>query len=187
MTLNPYVENAAQVVLKDVNGNELLHSIPLVERNHDGFREDANTIGEDYGRQADTVLETHRKEVERFVFAAETDAEAAAKRAAGATPFAGRIDPYKVIEQAPQRTFLPKRGADMVSTTTTRATVQPVRLLNAFEVAAWLAQAGVAMDRDKSAHVRSLYPDGVPESELQDLQARLTVRAGLRVVAGGGA
>lgn len=185
ITLNPYQTDAAQVVLKDAGGNELLHSIPVVARNEEGFREDANTIGEDYGRHADTVLETNRKEVERFVYDADTDAEAAAKRAAGATPFAGRIDPYKVIEQTPERTYLPKRGADLVTMVTTKSTPLPPRILTPFEVSTLLAQAGVAMDREKSAQVRAWFPEGVPEDQLPDLQARLTVRAGLRVVNGG--
>nr|WP_295782165.1 integrase [Rhodoferax sp.] len=185
ITINPYAANAAQVLLKDADGHEVLHSVPMVERNADGFREDGNTIGEDYGRPKDTVLETNRKEVERFAYDATTDEEAAAKRAAGATPFSGRIDPYKVIEQAPQRTYMAKRGEDLATKVTTTSTPLPARLLTPFEVSAWLAQAGTPMDREKSAQVRSWFPDGVPEDQLADLQARLTVRTGLRVVNGG--
>ena len=40
-------------------------------------------------------------------------------------------------------------------------------------------------NRETSAQVRAWYPDGVPEGELDALHARLTVRSGLRVVAGG--
>lgn len=185
ITHNPYCLDAAMVVIKDADGNEVLHSIPVVVRNADGFREDANVVGEDYGRPADTILETNRKEVQRFAYDAATDTEADAKKAKGATPFSGRIDPYKVIEQAPERTYLAKRGSDLVSTTTTSLTPIPVRVLTPFEVSAKLAQAGVAMDREKSAQVRAWYPEGVPEDQLAELQSRLTVRAGLRVVAGG--
>jgi len=185
ITLNPYQADAAQVVLKDADGNEL-HSIPLVDRNADGFREDANTIGEDYGRPADTVLETNRKEVQRFAYDAQTDTEADGKREAGATPFSGRIDPYKVIEQAPQRTFMPKRGADLATLVTTSSTPLPVRTLNQFEAAQALVALGVTMNAELVATLRTLHPDGVPEDQLEALQARLTVRTGLRVVAGGG-
>ncbi len=186
ITVNPYVSDAAMVVLKDANGNELLHSIPAIAKDDAGFSERANTIGEDYARPADTLLDTNRKEVERFAYDAATDEEAAAKRKAGAVPMGSRIDPFKVIEQAPQRTFLPLRGADMVSSTTTSLTPLPVRLLTLFEVAAWLAKAGVAMDATKNGQVRAWYPEGVPEDQLADLQARLSVRASLRMVAGGG-
>jgi hypothetical protein len=46
---------------------------------------------------------------------------------------------------------------------------------------------GTAMNRERNAQVAAWYPDGVPEDQLEALQARLTVRAGLRMVAGGAA
>ncbi len=187
ITLNPYQTDAAQVVLKDADGNELLLSIPLVARNDDGFREDANVIGEDYGRPADTVLDTNRKEVQRFVYGAETDTEAAAQRAAGATPFGSRIDPYKVIEQAPQRTFMAKRGEELATRVTTASTPLPVRTLSTFEAAQALVAMGVTMNPELVSTLKSLHPDGVPENELDTLHARMTVRTGLRVVNGGAA
>lgn len=186
ITLNPYVLDAAQVVLKDADGNELLHSIPVITKDDAGFSEQANTIGEDYARPADTRLETHRKEVERFAYDAVTDEEAAAKRKAGATPFGGRIDPFKVIEQAPQRTFLPKRGAELVAAVSTRSTPLPVRVLTQFEAAQALVAKGMTLNAELVATLKNLHGDGVPEDELDALHARLTVRTGLRVVNGGG-
>ena len=185
ITLNPWVLDAAMVVDTDVEGNEVLHSIPLVVRDDAGFRTDANVIGEDWKRPADTQLEANRKEVDRFAYDATTDAEAEAKRKAKAVPFGGRIDPGKVIDQAPERTFLPRRGTDLQTTVSTQKA--PARVLSPFEAAAELVRLGVTMTRETSAQVRAWYPDGVPEDELQDLQARLTVRSGLRVVAGGAA
>jgi len=185
ITLNPWISDAAMVVDTDADGNEVLHSIPLVARNEAGFRDDANVIGEDWARPADTLLEANRREVERFAMDASTDAEAEAKRKAKATPFGGRIDPGKVIDQAPARTFMPRRGTDLSSSTTTSRTAMPTRVLTPFEAAAELGRMGVTMSREASAQVRAWYPDGVPEDQLHDLQARLTVRSGLRMVAGG--
>lgn len=185
ITLNPWVLNAAMVVDTDADGTEVLHSIPLVVRNDAGFREDGNTIGEDWSRPADTQLEANRKEVDRFAYDAATDAEAQAKRKAKAVPFGGRIDPGKVIDQAPERNFLPRRGTDLAPSITTSRTVAPVRVLTQFEASAELVRLGVTMSRETSAQVRAWYPDGVPEDHLPDLQARLTVRSNLRVVAGG--
>ncbi len=183
ITLNPWVLDAAMVVDTDAEGNEVLHSIPLVARDDAGFRADANVIGEDWKRPADTQLEANRKEVDRFAYAATTDAEVEAKRRAKATPFGGRIDPGKVIDQAPERIYLPRRGTDLRATVATQKA--PARVLSPFEAAAELVRMGVTMTRETSAQVRAWYPSGVPEDELQDLQARLTVRSGLRVVAGG--
>lgn len=186
ITLNPYVLDAAQVLLKDADGHELLHSVPQVLRDAAGFREDANVIAEDYARPADTVLDTNRKEVERFAYDATTDAEAAAKRKAGAVPLGSRVDPYKVIEQAPQRTFMPRRGTDMAPAVTTSSTPMPSRLLTQFEAAQAMVAKGMTMNPELISTLKNLYADGVPEDQLDALQARLSVRSGLRMVAGGG-
>lgn len=185
ITLNPWVLDAAMVVDTDADGNEVLHSIPLVVRNEAGFRDDANVIDESWERPADTQLEANRKEVERFAMDASTDAEAEAKRKAKAVPFGGRIDPGKVIDQAPERTFMPRRGTDLAPSTTTSRTAMPIRVLSPFEAAVELGRLGVTMSREKTSQLRTWYPDGVPEDQLQALHDRLTVRASLRVVAGG--
>lgn len=187
ITLNPWVLDAAMVVDTDAEGNEVLHSVPLVVRNEAGFREDANVIGEDWARPADTQLEANRREVERFAMDASTDAEAEAKRRAKATPFGGRIDPGKVIDQAPERTFMPRRGTDLAPTTTTSSSALPERVFSQFEAAAELRRKGLEMTREMVASLRNWYPDGVPENELSNLHERLTVRTSLRVVAGGAA
>jgi hypothetical protein len=186
VTYSPYATDTAAIIDTDADGNELLHSVPVVQRDDAGFRMDGNVIGEDYRRPADTLLDTNRKEVERFAWDAQTDAEAAAKKKAkGAVPFGGRIDPYKPIEQAPERTFLPRRGTELRPTVVT--TAAPARVLTHFEVARLLADKGLALNAERHAQIRAWHPDGVPEDQLDELAARLTVRAGLRVVAGGGA
>lgn len=43
---------------------------------------------------------------------------------------------------------------------------------------------GVAMSPELLATLKNLHPDGVPETEIDALAARLMVRAGLRVVGG---
>ncbi len=185
VTYSPYAPDTAAIVDVDADGNELLHTIPLVQRDDAGFRADANVIGEDYRRPADTQLETNRKEVQRYAYDAATDAEAEAKKKAKAVPFGGRIDPYKPITDAPERTFLPRRGTELQPTAVTQAA--PARVLTLFEVAAELARRGVAMSAERNAQVRGWYPDGVAEDELDALQVRLETRATLRVVAGGAA
>ena len=96
-----------------------------------------------------------------------------------------RIDPYKVIEQAPQRTFMPKRGADLATFTTTASTPLPVRTLTQFEAAQALVKRGVTMSAELVTTLKTLHADGVPEDALDALHARLAVRAGLRIVNGG--
>lgn len=185
ITSNPYVANAACVVDTDADGHEVLHTIPVVERNEAGFRGDANVITEDYARPADTALDANRKEVQRFAYDAASDEEAEARIKSKALPFGGRIDPFAVIDQAPERTYLPKAGTQLVSTTTVPSASVAVRTLTQFEAAGELARMGLPMNRELVATLRTLHPDGVPEDQLQALHARLTVRGGLKVVNGG--
>ena len=82
----------------------------------------------------------------------------------------------------PATIALPRRGTELTPAITTTSTPLPMRVLTLFEVARELVAKGVAMSAEKNALVRSWYPGGVPEDQLDALQARLTVRAGLRVV-----
>ncbi|MFM9881221.1 MAG: integrase [Burkholderiaceae bacterium] len=187
VTYSPYQPSAALIVDTDADGNEALHIAPLVARDEGGFALDGNVIGEDYARHKDTLADTHRKEVERFAMDAATDEQAAANRKAKALPFGGRIDPFKVIEKAPERSYLPRRGTALQPAFAPQFVAQ--RVLSGFALAQALHQAGAAMSRERNAQVAAWYPAGVPEPEVpalvQRLQARDSVRQGLRVVAGG--
>lgn len=185
VTYSPYQANAVMVVDTDADGNELLHTAPLVAKGEDGFSlgEHSNVIGEDYRRHADTQADVHRKEVELLAMGATTLEEAAAKRKAKTVPLGGRIDPEKHIVEATLPTFLPRRGTELAPTTRF-AQAEPV-LLTHFEMARKLITRGVAMSPELVATLKSLHPSGVPETEEDALVARLTVRAGLRVVGGG--
>jgi len=188
VTYNPYDANCACIIDIDADGHELLHSVPLVIRGEDGFRIDgaAAVIGEDYRSLPDTLADTNRKLVKRIAMDASTDEEADAKRRAKTVPFGGRIKPFKEMRETVLPTTLPKRGTDLVPAVTTSSTPLPVRTLTQFEAAQALVAMGLELNSELVSTLRSLYPDGVPENELEALQARLTVRTGLRVVAGGG-
>lgn len=180
---NPYAPDSALVVEQGADGQEALHPIAALQRDAAGFRMDANVIGEDWARPADTQLDTNRKEVQRFAYGAATDEQAEAARKAKALPFGGRIDPYKVIEQAPERHYLPRRGTELQPAV--RVAQAEPELLTHFEAARELVKEGVAMSPELLATLKSLHPaGGVPADQIKALAARLQVRAGLRVVGG---
>lgn len=185
ITHNPYNTATVYVLLRDGDGREELLEVPEAARDENGFFESAALIGREHKRPADTLLETNRKSIERLAMGAETDEQAAAARKAKALPFGGTHDPYKHHDNLPAAAVLPRRGTELTPSITTSSTPLPVRVLTLFEVARELNAKGVAMTAEKNAQVRSWYPDGVPEDQIEDLQARLTVRAGLRMVAGG--
>lgn len=185
VTYNPYALDCACVLDIAADGSELLHSVPLVQRNEAGFRTDANVILEDYTRHADTLADTNRKLVKRLVMEVDTDAAALQARKAKLLPFGGRIDPLREAKETVLPTPLVQRGTALVPAITTTSTPQPVRVLTIFEVCAWLATNGVAMSREKNAQVCAWHPEGVPEDQMKALAAKLSVRAGLRVISGG--
>ncbi len=102
---------------------------------------------------------------------------------AKALPFGGTVDPYKHLEDLPAATVLPRRGTEL--DTSVQIGGRGPELLTHFEAVRALVAKGVAMSPELIGTLKSLHPEGVPEEQLDDLAARLTVRAGLRVVGGG--
>ncbi len=183
ITFNPFDAQVAYVIQHDTQGREELIAVPLAEKGKGGFRVGAARIGREMKSLPDTLATTNRKLVERLAMGASTDEAAAAARRAKALPFDGKHDPYKHHEQQlPAVAMLPRRGTDL--DTTTRVAQAEPELLKHFAAAQKLVVMGVAMSPELLGTLKSLHPDGVPETELPALAARLNVRAGLRVVNG---
>ncbi|MGP1628347.1 MAG: integrase [Giesbergeria sp.] len=187
VTYSPYLAGHASIVLQDADGNEELVAVPEVQYNEAGFPANATVFGEGYSRQADTVLQTNRKLVERLVMGADTDEEAAAARRARKPAFGGAVRPLAQARETVLPTPLPRRGTELVPATTTRLTPAAERVLTPFEAAAALRRMGVDLTREATASLRDWHSDGVLEGQLPALAERLAVRTGLRVVAGGAA
>ncbi len=126
---------------------------------------------------------TNRKAVERLATGTDTDEAAAAARKAKALPFGGKHDPYKHHEELPAATMLPRRGTELEPAT--RVAQAAPELLTHFEVAKVLVARGMQMSPELLATIKHLHPEGVPDDQVVALEARLKVRTGLRVVAGG--
>lgn len=185
VTYNPFNKDGAYVVERDASGQELLIEIPEVRFDEHGFAEGAALIGREFKSLGDTTASANRKLVERIATGEETDELAKSSRKARQLPFGGTIDPYKHHDQLPAATMLPRKGIELQPAVATREA--PAAILNGFQIATRLRAMGMQMDREKTAQIRSWYPDGMAEDELQSLYDRLTVRGGLRVVAGGAA
>ena len=185
VTYSPYLEGHASIVTVDADGAEHLQAVPEVQYNEAGFPANAAVIGQEYRRPADTVLQTNRKAVERLAMGTETDEQAAAARRAGRTAFGGEVRPLAEARETILPTPLQRKGTELTPGATTSQTTAPARVLTQFEAAKALGAMGVAMSRELVASLKALHPDGVPEDQLEALRDRLTVRAGLRVVAGG--
>ena len=188
ITFSAYNEREVFCVFKDAQGREVLHPCPLVELDEHGFASDARVIGSGYQALPDTAADTNRKRALLLTTGAATlkDAEKAQKQK-GFEVFNGavRFD-YLQRQNDAQLPFIPKPSVALELQATTRSTPVPVRMLAGFALAQALAARGVKMSLEANALIAELYgKDGVPEDQLDALQARLSVRAGLRVVAGG--
>lgn len=182
VTFNPFNPATAYVLDRDAKGGEVLIEVPEVQRDAHGFAEGAALIGREHKALPETAADANRKLVERIATGAQTDEQAAAARKAKALPLGGALDPYKHHTDLPNVAMLPRRGTELqTGASVAQATNE---LLTHFEAAKALAARGVPMSPELVGSLKSLHPDGVPEAELGALEARLTVRAGLRVVGG---
>lgn len=182
VTYNPFNPEIAFVVQHDADGQEILIPIEEAKEGEHGFRESAALIGREHKSLPDTLAVTNRKAIERLTTGTNTDEAAAAARKAKALPFAGTHKPYAHLEDLPAVTMLPRRGTTLQ--TGTNVAQAESELLTPFQAVKALVAKGVSMSPELVAMLKSLYPAGVPETELDGLAARLTVRAGLRVVGG---
>ncbi len=183
VTYNPFRRDVAFVVDRDEDGRERLTEIPEVVEAEHGFSEAAALIGREFKSQADTLADTNRKLVERIATGAETDEAAKAARKAKKLPFGGEIDPYKHLDNVPDVVPLPRR-ATTLTPDTAHASAMSATVLTHFQAAQALLRVGVTLTADTHARIAEWYPEGVPETEIDALKHRLTVRAGLRVVGG---
>lgn len=186
VTYNPYVPDAAYIVTRDADGMEHLHEVREAARDEHGFFESAARIGREHKSVGDTALQTNRKGIERLTMGTDTDEAAAAARKGKAVPFGGAVDPFKHHDNVPDVAMLPRRGTDLVTSVSTTSTPLPVKVLTQFEAAQALVAMGMELNAELVSALRKRHPGGVPEDQLDNLYASLTVRTGLRVVAGGG-
>lgn len=186
VAINPYQPGCATIVDTDADGNEALHTVPRVERDELGFARGGNVIGEQYGRHANTVADTNRAEVEQIAMQAPTLEAARQARKRKELPFGGAIDPYKPITDTPAPAYLPRKGIQLPIATRVSTPAIEAPVLTHFEAARELRRRGAEMNPERNALVATWYPAGVPEDDIEALQARLerAERPVLRVVGG---
>lgn len=182
VTRNPWRDDAAQVVATDASGHEVFYVVPAIVTNELGFDVAATTIGEKFSRRAETPAQVARKEAAKLAMGAETQDEVDTARKAKAIPFGGQLQPYKQMDEADLPAFMPRRGTqhDLV--------IPTVELMPLSHVAAakLLRSKVNNWSGESMAWLKTNYPDGVPEAELDNIAANLNkpARPGLRVVGG---
>lgn len=170
------------MVATDDSGHEVFYVVPAIVTNELGFDVAAATIGEAFKRHAETPAQVARKEAAKLAMGANTQDEVDAARKAKAIPFGGQLQPYKQMDEADLPAFMPRRGTqhDLV--------IPSVELMPLSHVAAakLLRSRVNNWSGESMAWLKTQYPNGVPEAQLDDVAAALNkpARPGLRVVGG---
>jgi len=169
LTVNPLEQGRAWVVLYQ-DGKEVLYPVIAVQVDEYGFRADAPVIGESFAAPADTQLDTNRKEVQRLIYEVDTDDEATAAAKAKKLPFGGRIDPYKHLDDLPEVSVLPRRGTAHSVGGVARIADRTLTIIEA----ATLLKQHIHWTPKHYASISARYPEGVPESHIEQLVAEYT-------------
>lgn len=180
LTHNPWSHENAQVVGIDKEGNQFFHVVNEVKKNQLGFSMDAALIGQAFKMHAPTPAQTAYKEIMQRV----TDADSvngkvkanAHGRKAQLTPFAGKIDPYKHIDNALLPTYLPRRGT-LHHLVPASLPCGATPLLSHVAAAKQLKASLTARGKDWLASyfqwLTQRFPKGVPQEQLDAIEASL--------------
>ncbi|TCS38499.1 integrase-like protein [Paucimonas lemoignei] len=175
--INPYSVPAINVIEKGADGAEIFFECQPLEVNEYGYTEAAVIIGEGYKSTAATPADTGRKEATKEAYGVSTIEEAEAKRRAKARPFED-VDAVSYLKEETVATYTSRKGTDM-DVASPRLEEKPMTHTKA---AMELVRRGLEMSPERHRLLKQWYPDGVPESELDALQARMTTRPTLRAV-----
>ncbi|MDD5028490.1 MAG: transposase [Rhodoferax sp.] len=178
----------------DRYGQDPLHVDVTPETEFDGFGRTmtATVLGVERKSAPHTAAMEASKIIAKTAFGADASlADAEAKRAKNARPFAHFNEGKGIVAHShlgqtelPPRLLPEPQAIKTIDMAAVRA-AQAVRTLTQFEAAQALVARGMTLNAELVATLKTQYPDGVPEDQLDALHARLTVRGGLRVVNGG--
>lgn len=145
-----------------------------VETDEAGFEVAAPVFGENYKRKADTAADEARKAQAEAAYGTRDVAEAEKLRAKGTPAFGGAIDPFKDVREAAAQapSHLVRRGTELHLPNPVQIEVKPLSLVEALRnLRDWLGRPISPAERER---ITQWYPQGVPETELQDIVNRLS-------------
>ena len=196
VALNPYERNADGVQFIRVRlpetGELTWTSCPPLVMGLDGVRLDAPVAREGFNPHADTLVDGARKGMARTAYGTDTLREAKRRKYDKTPAFLGALDPFAPEARVALPSFMPRRGTELNVPSTVQIEVRPLSLIEAMRHAK--ARLGRPLTPDENAWVRSTWPDGVPETELdlllnqinqlgeQEKEQPIAAAGGLRLV-----
>ena len=192
---NPFAPDTVRVAVPADDGQPAWFVAPLIREDGWRFDERAATIGIEYKAVPDTAAESARREIERFVMGAATDADAAAARKAKRLAFDGTIDPSQRSASANLPPVIPRASTPsnivaplLVPPTQIVPTLRPQPLPEERIAPVHLAQMlkrklaarGASWTPDLYRLVLSRWPQGVTEDQIEDCVVVL-LRGSMRI------
>ncbi len=168
---NPWRPDTVQVLWTNADGREVYHVAEKIQRDDYGFPVNAPVIGEGYRARPETDAQKNAKANELLAMGAGTLAEAEDKRRGRALAFDGQLDPYKPVTDVQLPSFMPKRGTQLNVPTPVHVEAAAYSQIEAMRWA--VGRIGRGLTPEENALIRAEWPEGVPESELETLLARL--------------
>ncbi|TWC18604.1 integrase-like protein [Pseudomonas sp. SJZ085] len=163
-------KDSAIAVRMGDDGRERYHVIERVGVNAFGFSETAAIIGDAYKRHAETPAQVSRKVLEQIATGTSNQADAQAARKAKAVPFGGLIDPHKHVNETVLPAYLPRRGTSL----NVNGPSVEVAPLSHVEAAKLLRpRLGNLWSPETFGWLQRSFPDGVPQEQIESVEAEL--------------
>ena len=165
--VNPYRAPNIFVLAKDDEGNERAYECQPVERDLAGFDVSAPVFGENFSAMPDTDADRQRKEMAKDAYGAEKLQDVDKARSRRKPAFDGKVDPITYLEKETAARYMQRPGTPLDVPQRVSAELRPIPLIDALRQ---LARAyGRPLKQEENAWIRSRYPDGVPEEELEQI------------------
>jgi len=174
VAVNPYRAPNIFIIGEAEDGSTRYVECEPIATDHVGFFAAAPVFGESYASKADTAVDTARKDINEAVYGERETLDAIAARNKGRLAFNGQIDPFRDTHEkaASAPSHILRRGTDMDVPDPVYVELKPLSHVQAlFELRARL---GRSVAPAEAALVAELYPDGVPETDLDALALRIT-------------
>lgn len=171
--VNPYKSPSIYVIALDADGAERYFECEPSATDNFGFFSDAPTIGERFVAQADTDVDTARKDANEAAYGQRDTLDATAEKVKGAIAFDGRIDPFKDVREKAEQTpsFMQRRGTELHVPNPVHIELKPLDLVEAlYELRARL---GRSLEQAEREAVQAWFPNGVEPTELDGLVERI--------------
>lgn len=174
VVLNPYHAPAIFVVGQAEDGSTRYTECMPVETDAAGFFATSPVFGEGYAAQADTDVDTARKDANELAYGERDTLNATAAKTKGAIAFDGAIDPFKDLGQkaADVPSYLQRKGTELHLPNPMHVEERPLTLVDlAHELR---ARRGSGFAAHELERINALYPDQlIPQAAFADLVEHL--------------